>query len=59
MNLALTQEEVSHETIVDGIKYSHDRVGLTTVKKYMNDIFSYAEIYGGEYSITYYDRMEW
>lgn len=59
MNLALTQEDVPHETIVDGIKYSHDRVGLTTVKKYMNEIFSYAEIYGGEYSVTYYDLMEW
>jgi hypothetical protein len=25
----------------------------------MCDIFSYAEVFGGEYSITYYDRMEW
>lgn len=59
MNQALAQENVSHETIVKGIKYSHDRIGLTSMKKYMNDIFSYAEIYGGEYSVTYYDRMEW
>jgi hypothetical protein len=32
---------------------------LTTMKKYMCDIFSYAEVFGGEYSVTYYDRMVW
>jgi hypothetical protein len=55
----LIKENVSHETIVDGYKYKTDKVGAVTVKKYMADIFSYAEVFGGEYSVTYYDRMEW
>jgi len=59
MNQAFAQENVSHETIVSGIKYTHDKIGLTSIKKYMDDIFSYAEIFGGEYSITYYDMMDW
>ncbi len=59
LNNALAQENVSHETIKDGVKFSSDKVGITTVKRYMNDILSYAEVFGGEYSITYYDMMEW
>ena len=55
----LIAENVSHETINRAYKYKTDKVGLTTVRKYMCDIFSYAEVFGGEYSITYYDRMEW
>jgi hypothetical protein len=59
LNEAFVQEKVSHETLIDGYKYQTDKVGLTTMKKYMADIFSYAEVFGGEYSVTYYDRMEW
>jgi len=59
LNEAFAKEMVSHETLNRGYKYKTDKVGLTTVKKYMCDIFSYAEVFGGEYSITYYDRMEW
>lgn len=59
LNDAFVQEKVSHETLTHGYKYSSDKVGLTTMKKYMCDIFSYAEVYSGEYSVTYYDRMEW
>lgn len=59
LNEAFVQEKVSHETLTHGYKYSSDKVGLTTMKKYMCDIFSYAEVYSGEYSVTYYDRMEW
>lgn len=59
LNEAFVQEKVSHETLTHGYKYSSDKVGLTTMKKYMCDIFSYAEVFGGEYSVTYYDRMEW
>ncbi len=55
----LIKENISHEVITQGYKYKTDKVGVTTVKKYMADIFSYAEVFGGEYSITYYDRMEW
>ena len=59
LNEAFVQEKVSHETLTRGYKYSSDKIGLTTMKKYMCDIFSYAEVYSGEYSVTYYDRMEW
>jgi len=59
LNEAFVQEKVSHETLTHGYKYSSDKVGLTTMKKYMCDIFSYAEVYSGEYSITYYDMMDW
>jgi hypothetical protein len=59
LNDAFVQEKVSHETLVKGYKYQTDKVGLTTVKKYMCDIFSYAEVFGGEYSVTYYDIMDW
>lgn len=59
LNEAFVQEKVSHESLTHGYKYSSDKVGLTTMKKYMCDIFSYAEVFGGEYSVTYYDRMEW
>ena len=59
LNEAFVNEKVSHETLTHGYKYSSDKVGLTTMKKYMCDILSYAEVYSGEYSITYYDKMEW
>jgi hypothetical protein len=36
-----------------------DRVGKNTVIKYNQDILSYAEIFGGEYSITYNEEMNW
>ena len=59
LNEAFVQEKVSHETLTHGYKYQTDKVGLTTMKKYMCDIFSYAEVFGGEYSVTYYDMMDW
>jgi hypothetical protein len=59
LNEAFIKEKVSHETLTHGYKYLSDKVGLTTTKKYNANIFSYAEIYSGEYSVTYYDRMEW
>ena len=59
LNDAFVQEKVSHETLTHGYKYMSDKIGLTTMKKYMCDIFSYAEVFGGEYSVTYYDMMEW
>ena len=36
-----------------------DKVGYNTVMRYMNDIFSYAEIYQGEYSVTYDQEVIW
>ena len=40
-------------------KYEKGLVDINTLKRYMNDIISYAEIYGGEYSVTYKDEREW
>jgi hypothetical protein len=45
--------------LTTGIKYIKDKVGYNTVKRYMNDIFSYAETYQGEYSVTYMEETEW
>jgi hypothetical protein len=59
INEALVKENVSHETLTTGIKYIKDKVGYNTVKRYMNDIFSYAETYQGEYSVTYMEETEW
>jgi hypothetical protein len=59
LNDALVQEKISHETLTHGNKYLSDKVGFVTAKKYNNNIFSYAEIFSGEYSVTYYDVIEW
>lgn len=59
LNDSLANENILHETLIKGYKYATDKIGLTSMKKYMCDIFSYAEIFGGEYSVTYYDKMEW
>lgn len=40
-------------------KYEKGLVDVNTLKRYMNDIISYAEIYGGEFSVTYKDEVEW
>jgi len=59
LNGAFEKENVSHETITTGIKYMSDKVGYNTVMRYMGDIFSYAEIYQGEYSVTYDQEVIW
>lgn len=59
LNHAFQTENVSHETLTTGIKYMSDKVGYNTVMRYMGDIFSYAEIYQGEYSVTYDQVIEW
>ena len=59
MNGTLTNLGLSHMPLTTGIKYMTDRVGKNTVIKYNQDIISYAEIFGGEYSITYNEEMNW
>ena len=59
LNTAFETEGMNYKPLISGVKYMSDKIGLTTMKKYMGDIFSYAEIFGGEYSVTYYDKMEW
>lgn len=59
MNEALEKEGMTFKPITNGIKYMADKVGLNTLTRYMNDIISYAEIYSGEYSVTYNQEIEW
>jgi hypothetical protein len=59
LNKALASQEMSFEPLVQGMKYMCDKVGVNTVIKYNKDIISYAEIFGGEYSITYDQIIDW
>lgn len=59
LNNALAGQEMAFEPLVQGIKYVSDKVGINTVIRYNRDIVSYAEIFGGEYSVTYDQEMEW
>ncbi len=59
LNDAFISEGLNHKPLADGKKYLSDKVGVNTVKKYMSDIISYAEIFTGEYSVTYNEEIEW
>lgn len=58
LNKALEGEGMNYLPIRRGIKYVADKVGLNTLLRYMDDIISYAEIYSGEYSVTYNQEIE-
>jgi N-methylhydantoinase B/oxoprolinase/acetone carboxylase alpha subunit len=59
LNKALEAQQMSFEPLVQGMKYMCDKVGINTVIRYNRDIISYAEIFGGEYSVTYDQEIEW
>jgi len=59
LNNALQGQEMSFEPLVQGIKYVCDKVGIETLIRYNRDIISYAEIFTGEYSVTYDQEKEW
>lgn len=59
LNGALESQTVPSLPLTIGIRYMADKVGKNTVIKYNQDIISYAEIYSGEYSITYDQEIEW
>ena len=59
LNNALAGQEMAFEPLVQGMKYMCDKVGVNTVIRYNKDIISYAEIFGGEYSVTYDQEIEW
>ena len=59
LNNALQGQEMSFEPLVQGIKYVSDKVGLSTLLRYNKDIISYAEIFTGEYSVTYDEEISW
>jgi hypothetical protein len=59
LNNAFEASRVPFEPILDGIKYMADKVGINTVIRYSKDIISYAEVYMGEYSVTYDQEVSW
>lgn len=59
LNNALQGQEMAFEPLVQGIKYVSDKVGLSTLLRYNKDIISYAEIFTGEYSVTYDEETSW
>lgn len=59
LNDALKASRVPSKPLLDGIRYMADKVGKNTVIRYNKDIISYAEVYSGEYSVTYDQEIEW
>ena len=59
LNMAFEEQGVAFEPLTTGRKYMCDKVGINTVIRYNRDIISYAEIFGGEYSITYDQEVDW
>ena len=59
LNNALAGQQMKFEPLVQGMKYVCDKVGKETVIRYNRDIISYAEIFTGEYSVTYDQEKEW
>jgi hypothetical protein len=59
LNKALEDQQMSFEPLVQGMKYVCDKVGIETLMRYNRDIISYAEIFTGEYSVTYDQEKEW
>ena len=59
LNKALEAQGMKFEPLTRGIKYICDKVGKETLIRYNRDIISYAEIFTGEYSVTYNEEKEW
>jgi len=59
MNEVLKSECNSARELTRGHKYQTGLIDKTTLIRYNKDIMSYAEVYGGEYSVTYKDEVEW
>ncbi len=59
LNRALESQTVPYLPLTMGRRYMADKVGKNTVIRYNKDIVSYAEVYSGEYSVTYDQEIEW
>jgi hypothetical protein len=59
LNTALEAQGMKFKPLTRGSKYICDKVGLNTLKRYNSDIISYAEIFTGEYSVTYDEVAVW
>ena len=59
LNNALQGQGMKFKPLAKGKKYICDKVGIETLIRYNRDIISYAEIFTGEYSVTYDQEKEW
>jgi hypothetical protein len=59
LNNALEGQGMKFKKLTRGNKYICDKVGIETLIRYNRDIISYAEIFTGEYSVTYDQEKEW
>jgi len=59
LNTALEAQGMKFKPLTRGKKYICDKVGIETLIRYNRDIISYAEIFTGEYSVTYDQEKEW
>lgn len=59
LNKALEAQGMKFKPLTRGSKYLCDKVGLNTLTRYNKDIISYAEIFTGEYSVTYDEVAVW
>jgi hypothetical protein len=59
LNNALEAQGMKFQALTRGSKYICDKVGINTLIRYNRDIISYAEIFTGEYSVTYDQEKEW
>ena len=59
LNNALQGQGMKFKPLTNGKKYVCDKVGIETLIRYNRDIISYAEIFTGEYSVTYDQEKEW
>jgi hypothetical protein len=59
LNKALEGQGMKFEPLTSGKKYLCDKVGISTLRRYNKDIISYAEIFTGEYSVTYDQHVDW
>lgn len=59
LNKALEAQGMKFKPLTRGSKYLCDKVGLNTLTRYNKDIISYAEIFTGEYSVTYDEVAPW
>jgi hypothetical protein len=59
LNKALEGQGMKFKPLTMGKKYICDKVGIETLIRYNKDIISYAEIFTGEYSVTYDQEKEW
>lgn len=59
LNKGFEDLSMDYLPMTKGLKLLSDKVGINTVMRYNRDIISYAEVFGGEYSVTYDQEVDW